>query len=249
MKNNVIVVLSILYTSTNFFAQNAVQDRLSKKMSVEQIQDDISFWAGQLQEHAEFGADFVTDRLLKKKGTDLAQEFASIKNGTHDQERQKNFLSAAQKLGKYLSDVQVSLRDHHEPKNSIKWDLINHMKLENGYAQDKARGKVFTRKEEVKFWSEEHEGEAKATAYFLKSETGNLKIEAQELAKRLQKNAHRWINTDIQLVEDANKELDMIGAALKKDPSQTNMPQKLANHEKRERERAIQTLKKMEGQP
>ena len=210
-----------------------------KTKAIDTLEDEISFWAFQEKEHAEFCVDFTEKKELKDEGLRLSNEFEKIHQNPEDTKGE--FLDLTKQAKKFQKKVAWSLKKDH-PDYKIRKDLIDHMNLEANYVEKKLKNKI-SAKDEVKFWIEEHEGEAKATAYFIDQDTP-LKKEANELAQDLkQKEAHG--QPELRIASIANKELDEISEKLAEDPELTRMPEKLAEHEKRERERAAEIFKRL----
>ena len=207
------------------------------------ISDNIKFWSEQMVEHAEFASEFAKDPQLKQKGLELSNKFKKINPNDS-----KAFLALADEIKKYQSQVRADVKKSYNKKETaIPLDLLAHMDLETDYAKKKAQGKQLSKHEEAIFWSEEHEGEAKVMAALMNPKAPALKKEAEAISETLKNNAHIWKGS-LEVVENANTELDSIGKQLEKDPSKTKIPAKLAEHEKRERARAAQTFKQLEVQ-
>lgn len=207
------------------------------------VADDIAFWSGQMVEHAEFASGFAKDPQLKQKGLEISKKFKAIKNNDA-----KTFLALSDEINKYQSNVRSDVKKNYSKKDAaIPLDLLAHMDLETDYAKKKAQGKQLSKHEEATFWSEEHEGEAKVMAALMTPKAPALKKEAEEISQTLKNNAHFWKGS-LEVVENANTELDSIGTQIEKDPSKTTIPAKLAEHEKRERARAAQTFARLEAQ-
>lgn len=209
----------------------------------EQINDNIRFWSGQMVEHAQMASDFTRNPELKKRGLALANDLKKFTKGNLTQKERTEFLDYCDKMKSYQADVRSDVKGSKEKKEQKDLDvaLLDHMDKETDYAKKKAEGKQLSEREEVQFWSEEHEGEAHVMATLMNPKAAALKKEAQGLEKKLKSNAHIWADS-LKVVDEANKELDAIGNELDKDPSKTRVPKKLAAHEKRERERAAQTF-------
>lgn len=107
---------------------------------------------------------------------------------------------------------------------------------ETKYARQKAQGKKFSQEEEARFWSAEHEGQAKVMEALIQDEpeTHALKESAHNLVQQLYDN-HKEHHPHLQKVRLANTTLDNIGLELQKNPSLSSVPPKLAAHEERER--------------
>ena len=228
MKLYLILLMSMCLTA---FARN------EQKGDV-QVQRHIRFWAGQMKEHAEFAANFAHDPALKKQGLELSKRAQDAQNANG-----ADFLQLCSDLKSYQNKVYSDVKKHEEANNNIKLDLLDHMNKETDYAQKKAQGKRLTQDEEARFWSEEHQGQAKAIAHFMKPNGMPLKQEAEQLEKSLNQPYMRATDKKMGTIEQANQEIDTIGAQLEKDPSKTQMPQKLAAHEKRERAYAREQLR------
>ena len=205
---------------------------------VDSIEDNISFWAFQEKEHAEFCMDFISNEKLKSEGKIIADKFQQLH--TNPKGKKNEFLTLSTRIKKFQNNVRGVLNEN-DKDYKIKVALIDHMNLEADYAEKKVRGKRLTRNEELKFWMEEHKGEAEAISYFMKNDN-ELKNEADELVKDLKEEIAK---PTLTLAADANHELDEIGEDLEDDPSKTRMPKKLAEHEKRERARAEQTFREL----
>lgn len=203
---------------------------------------DINFWSGQFKEHAEFATDFTSNPKLKEQGNTLAKKFDALRR-SNPQESKNEFLAAAKEIKKFQKHVDASL-SKKDPDYAIKHDLIDHMNKETDYAIRRVeRGGMLRIPDEVKFWNEEHEGEAKATAYFMTTENG-LKNRAKEIETKLKNNQAK---KSLRTVEQANRELDKAGQELDMNPDKTRMPKKLAMHEARERARAQETFTQLEA--
>lgn len=212
----------------------------------DKIYDDVAFWAAQMAEHAEFAAGFTNDAALKQKGNELSAHFKKYTKGSMNPAAIKEFLKASDDILRYQNEVRSFLK-RQKGDHQLSLDLLDHMDKETAYAKKKAHGKRLSKREEAQFWSEEHEGEAHVISALMTPKAPALKQEAQALEKKLKDNAHFWKDS-LKVVENANDELDKIGAELEKDPSKTKVPAKLAQHEKRERARAAQTFRELEAQ-
>lgn len=226
------IALSILTMSVMMYP-----DHITK--SIDTLEDEIAFWAFQEKEHVEFCVDFTDKQELKNEGLRLANEFEKIHQSPEDSKNK--FLNLTKQAKKFQKKIASSLKKNH-PDYKIRKDLIDHMNLEANYVEKKVNSKL-SAKEEIKFWIEEHEGEAKATAYFIVEQDTPLKKEANELTQDLKKKeAHG--QPELRIASIANTELNEISEKLEADPELTRMPQKLAEHEKRERERAAEIFKR-----
>lgn len=203
-------------------------------------QADIPFWSGQFKEHAEFCIDFTPNAQLKEHGRNLIRKFEDLQKEDPNVCK-KRFINTAKEIKKFqkLVDKTITSKD---PDASIKHDLIDHMNKETDYAIKRVERGRLSKKEEVKFWSEEHEGEAKATAYFMTT-TNGLKTEAKQLEAQLKKNKSVQ---SLQVVEQANMKLDQASAELDAQPQKTRMPKKLEKHEARERQRAKEIFEELD---
>lgn len=215
-----------------------------------QLSDDITFWAGQMKEHAEFAADFTNDAELKKEGLALAEKFKKIH--TMQNPDVPSFLELAKEIKNYQAHVRTYLKKQKNtyPDKALSLDLLDHMDLETDYAVAKAEGKKLSKNEEIKFWSKEHEGEAKVIAVLSNpgsSEAYEVKKEAEKTKELLSGNHHFW-NNSLEKVEKGNQELNALAQKIEANPSINKIPAKLAKHEARERKRAEQTFKLLELQ-
>ena len=215
----------------------------------EMDKDNIRFWSIQMVEHAEMASDFTRNAELKKRGLELARDLKKFNKGNLTEKDKQEFLEYCDKMKVYQNDVRTDVKASKENKEQkdLNLALLDHMDKETEYAKKKAEGKQFTQKEEVQFWSEEHEGEAYVIATLMNPKGAKLKKEAQQLEKKLKSNAHAWADS-LAVVEKANAELDAIGNELNQDPSKTRVPAKLAKHEERERKRAAETFSLLELQ-
>ncbi|GMU18950.1 MAG: hypothetical protein AMXMBFR12_01420 [Candidatus Babeliales bacterium] len=218
-----------------------------------QVVDDITFWAGQMVEHAEFAADFTNDPEFKKEGLALAAKFKKM---TKIKNPDVNSVSAFLLLAKQIKEYQAKVRSYLKkqtneyPNKTINLDLLDHMDLETDYAIKKAEGKKLSKNEEIAFWSKEHEGEAKVIAVLSvpgSSEAHEVKKEAEEVKTSLGSN-HRFWNNSLEKVEQGNAELNALAKKIEANPSINKIDPKLAKHEERERKRAQETFRKLELQ-
>lgn len=219
-----------------------------------QAVDNITFWAGQMAEHAEFASDFTNDATLKKEGLALAEKFK--KNHKHlsnpDIELIPTFLELAKNIKDYQARVRSYLKKQKNtyPNKALNLDLLDHMDLETDYAVKKAEGKKLSKNEEIAFWSKEHEGEAKVIAVLSipgSSEAHEVKKEAEEVKSQLGSN-HRYWNNSLEKVEKGNAELNALAKKIDAHPSINKIDPKLAKHEERERKRAQETFRQLELQ-
>lgn len=221
-----------------------------------QVADDISFWAGQMVEHAEFASDFTNDPALKKDGLALAAKFKSLNQVSNpDVNLIPTFLELAKEIKAYQANVRKFLKKQKNtlPNKALNLDLLDHMDLETDYAVKKAEGKKLSKNEEISFWSKEHEGEAKVIATLANPNSSNpeeaeeVKKEAKQVESLLGSN-HKFWNNSLEKVEKGNAELDELAKKIGEHPSINTISAKLAKHEERERKRAQETFKKLELQ-
>ncbi|MDR3550475.1 MAG: hypothetical protein P4L31_03615 [Candidatus Babeliales bacterium] len=205
---------------------------------IDMMEDNIAFWARQQKEHAQFCVDFTSNDKLKEEGRTIAEKFNQLH--TKPQSKNREFLSLTSRIKKFQNNVKNMLKES-DKEYSIKIALIDHMNLEANYAEKKVRGKRFSKSEELKFWMEEHKGEAEATAYYMNDDK-ELKTESDQLAKELKTEIAK---PTLALAQDANQELDDISEELNENPEKTRMSGKLAEHEKRERDWAKKIFKKL----
>ncbi len=223
---------------------NAGRTKAASPKNTSLIDDNIRFWAAQMVEHGEFAAEFTNNGALKKRGMELEQKLQKFSKANLSEADRKEFIQLCDEMIAYQNDVMADVKDSKEkPKEQkdLEKALLDHMNKETAYAKKKAEGKQLSEREEVQFWSEEHEGEAHVMATLMNPKAAHLKKESQAVEKQLKNNAHAWADS-LAVVEKANAELDAIGKELDADPSKTKVPKKLAAHEKRERERAVQTF-------
>ena len=230
------------------FAASLAQSKLAV-----QTVDDITFWAGQFVEHAEFASDFTNDQALKSEGLALAAKFKKLKGiNNPDLNLIPTFLELSKEIKAYQARVRTYLkkRKNEYPGKALSLDLLDHMDLETDYAVKKAEGKKLSKNEEVAFWSKEHEGEAKVIAVLSvpgSSEAQEVKKEAEEVKSSLGSN-HRFWNNSLEKVEQGNAELNALAKKIDENPSINKIPAKLAKHEERERKRAQETFRRLELQ-
>lgn len=197
-----------------------------------QLSGDVEFWSNQFKEHAEFCSDFTPNQNLKEEARDFITDFAQLARSSNKSE----FIERSKDIRKFQKKIASSIKKN-DPDYSIKQDLIDHMNKETDYAIKRVSGKI-SPKDEIKFWNEEHKGEAKATAYFIERDA-SLKKEAKKIEEQLKE------SSKLTTVEEANQELDALGKQLDAQPQKTRMPKKLAKHEERERARAQQIFKQI----
>lgn len=202
------------------------------------MEENIAFWARQQKEHAQFCVDFTSNDKLKEEGRTIAEKFNQIY--TNPQNKNREFIALTLRIKKFQNNVKNMLKES-DKEYSIKTALIDHMNLEADYAEKKVRGKRFSKSEELKFWMEEHKGEAEATAYYMNNDK-QLKSEADQLAKELKADITK---PTLALAQEANEELDDLSEELNENPEKTRMSQKLAEHEKRERDWAKKIFKQL----
>lgn len=230
------------------FYASAIQPKIAAQLS-----DDITFWGGQMKEHAEFAADFTNDSELKNEGLALAEKFKKVNSIQNpDVNLVPTFLELAKEIKNYQAHVRTYLKKQKNtyPDKALSLDLLDHMDLETDYAVAKAEGKKLSKNEEIKFWSKEHEGEAKVIAVLSNpgsSEAHEVKKEAEKTKELLSSNHHFW-NNSLEKVEKGNQELNALAQKIEANPSINKIPAKLAKHEARERKRAEETFKKLELQ-
>lgn len=229
---NIIICLSILFFSV-CSARNP-------------IESDINFWLRQFKEHAEFATDFAYDNNLKQQGRELISRVSRLINQSISSQ---DFDVLAKDMKSYQHAVAKDVKNNG--KDPIKLDLLDHMNKETDYARKKAQGKKLTRQEEAKFWSEEHQGQAKVMGKLIKAEKApKLKEEAKITEEQLENNIGYFKQSNINIVESANNILNQIGKQLDLDPSKApQIPKKLAEHEKREREYAQKIFKEFNNLP
>lgn len=213
------------------------------------VANDVTFWAGQMAEHAEFASDFTNDQTLKSEGLALAAKFKKLKGiNNPDLNLIPTFLELSKEIKAYQARVRTYLkkRKNEYPDKALNLDLLDHMDLETDYAIKKAEGKKLSKNEEIAFWSKEHEGEAKVIAVLANtgSEAQEVKKEAEQVKSLLGAN-HRFWNNSLEKAEKGNAELNALAKKIDKNPSINKIPAKLAQHEERERKRAQETFLKL----
>ncbi len=207
------------------------------------INADIHFWAGQMAEHAQFAYDLTADLSLKDEGKMIEKQFKDfLKRYGHSQDeqrdQQKQFLNLSNEIKQYQEKVRQALKKAGDT-DKIKFALLTHMDEETDYAQKKARGHQLSKKEEAKFWGQEHQEEAETMAALIKPNEKPLIDRAKDIA-------HQLKNKKLEVVIKANEELDKLGKRLDQAPGKSNIPAKLAAHEERERKYAAKILERME---
>lgn len=203
----------------------------------------IKFWTPQLLEHVKFAHGFTTDPVLKQEGSQLMQEWNNFKdNMSYSKQNVKNFLTLSDKNLAYQSKVASDVKnsDKKKEEKNLHKDLLDHMDKETKYAKRKARGEKLSKEEDAKFWSEEHEGEAKVIAVLMKPDAPALKAEAQEIEKDLKNNHGIMTQSSVAVIKKDNARLDEL--AKKVNPSNNKIPKDLADHEARERKYAAEIL-------
>ena len=208
-----------------------------------QILNEMAFWAQQYSEHAELASRFSQNKSLINEGMLLEKKINAFRSKLNINDKAvAEFNQISNDMKKYQNKVKSSLKkDSADPTVKIKIDLLDHMNLETDYAQKKANGKKFSKSEEIKFWSTEHEGEAKVMAAFMNPDAPELKDEAEDIASELSSTRSIW-SPNAEPVQKANEELNEMALAFERTPNLNNIPAKLAKHEERERKRAAQIL-------
>lgn len=247
MKKLFVVLIPLLLGT---ISQALNRSKQADTMQNREINKHIQFWAGQFKEHAEFCSDFTPDPLLKAQGLKIAKQFKEfVRNSNDNPDRAEKFLQLSRNQKAYQDQVYSSIKkaplknENGKLDKKIKLDLVDHMNKENAYAQDKARGKKYTATQEAKFWSEEHEGQAKTMASLMTPKAGKLETEAKDVASSLKLN--KWVGTE-NTIKQANQELDKIGDALAADHEKSKVPAMLAEHEKRERNYAKEIFQRLD---
>jgi hypothetical protein len=239
IKKHYVLILSLIFFS------------ISANKNLQEILPDIEFWLNQFREHAEFASNFTNDTKLREKGLVLAERAKSLSEfSTATKKNQDQFLALCDSMKNYQNKVMSHLKKDKQRK-SLEIDLLDHMNQETKYARQKAQGKKFTKTQEANFWNTEHKGQAKVMTQLINSSipgAANLKEDANNVLKQLEENEGYISNSDIATVERANEELNAIGEQLKQDPKKSNIPEKLAAHEERERHYAENIFKKYDSE-
>jgi hypothetical protein len=220
------------------------------------LQNEIKFWADQMMDHMIFINTGLVEKEIKKQNlpvklyttsSKLAEEWKNVlSSDSNDVEEVKEL---ADRTLNYQNEVKETQLDGHW----IGWlsdSFYNHLNLELDYFVDKLYEEPFNIENELNFWLIERKTDTEATIKLLDPTERNWEAKARqsiELLEDIETEEQSEESDLVLLTLNAFTKLDkfyeQLGRNIKDATVKTNIHPLLAEHVKREGERAIKTLK------
>jgi hypothetical protein len=186
-------------------------DNFQIKISQAQAQDEITFWAQQMSEHALFLSLGLEDAGLRQKAQQLHKNWENFRKNY----KGANSEAVVPMLKELHAFQQQVIKAMGNGKNWIGWmyqAMVEHMDLELLYFRNKLAGVQYTLEDELEFWNTEHSQGALATAHLLDPTEKKDTLKGMELADKFEQNEKKKSKTTddmwLTLTQKYTKELD-----------------------------------------